>query len=282
MDEPEISVVIPAHDAAGVIHGQLEALVRQVDPPRFEVVVADNRSTDATADAALTFADRLDLRVVPAHRRQGVNCARNAGIAAARAPVVVLLDADDVAGEHTLRAMLDEMEADPGVGIVAGVLSMHDPATFELERPQGHLPYAPGGFMALRREVFDAIGGFDEGFVGGHDEVDFCWRAQDAGHRIGLARRARLERMDRPTARGEFRKWRRYGLTYVQLYAKHRRRGIAGSSPRAEKPLVKRVLKQVPRLFAADQEARQDAAGFIGWHLGRWTGNVRYRTWGPK
>ena len=51
------------------------------------------------------------------------------------------------------------------------------PATIGSQRQ-----YAPGGNMGFRRTVFDAIGGFDESFpTSGGDEVDFCWRAQDAG-----------------------------------------------------------------------------------------------------
>lgn len=159
---------------------------------------------------------------------------------------------------------------------------MHDPDSFELERPQHYLPYAPGCFMAIRRGVFESIGTFDEDFVGGHDEVDFCWRAQHAGFEIGLARDALLDRTERPTTRGAFRQWRGYGFTYVQLYAKHRSRGIAGSSLLGEKPLVKRVLKQIPRVLRGSKEDRLDAAGFIGWHVGRWLGDARFRTWGPK
>lgn len=282
MSAPQISVVIPAFNAAGTIGRQIEALRRQVDAPLFEVIVADNRSTDATAQAARACAGGLDLRVVPAVERQGVNCARNAGVRAAQAPLIVLIDADDVIDPRALRAFADAAAASPGAGIISGVLSMHDPETFELERPQGYLPYAPGCLMAVRRAAFDAVGGFDESFVGGHDEVDFAWRVQHAGWDVALARGARLERIERSSPRGAFCQFQRYGYTYIQLYARHRARGIAGSSWRAERPLVKRVLRQLPRLRARSVADRIDAAGFIGWHIGRWTGDLRFRTWGPK
>lgn len=160
-----ISVVIPAYNAADTIGHQLDALVRQEGAPPFEVVVADNRSTDGTAEAAQRFSDRLDIRVVPAFERQGVNCARNAGIRAARGEIVVLLDADDRAEPGVLAAFADTFAKDPALGIAGGVLSTRDLETYEMERPQQYLPYAPGCIMAIRREVIDAIGGFDEAFV---------------------------------------------------------------------------------------------------------------------
>lgn len=281
MDIPEISVVIPAYNAAGTIAGQLEALRNQVDSPTFEVVVADNRSTDGTAATARAAGAGLDLRVIDAARRQGVNSARNDGIRAARAEVIVLLDADDRADPRALRALLGALQADPAAGISTGLLHGQDPTGAALPVAQGHLPYAVGALLALRRAVFDQVGGFDESFRGGHDEVDFCWRAQHEGWTIRLVPQPLLHKTERTTARGAFRQYRRYGGTYVKLYAKHRAQGIRGSSARAEKPVLKRVLLQFPRLLRG-QEERIDAAGFIGWHTGRWLGSLRRRTWGPK
>lgn len=281
MPSPTVTVVIPAYNAASTIGDQLEALINQRDAPPFEVVVANNRSTDATTDIVSSYADQLDVRVVPADGRQGVNFARNAGIAAARGEIVVLLDADDRADPGTVRALTQALESDPLAGIATGVLSMHDPSTFELERPQGYLPYAPGCLMALRKSLFESVGEFDENFVGGHDEVDFCWRVQHAGFRIILARDALLERSERSTARGTFRQFYRYGFTSIQLFAKHRPRGIIQSSLRQELTVFKRVLKELPHL-ALSGTPRREAACFIGWHLGRWRGDARYRVWGPK
>ncbi|HEU6446740.1 MAG TPA: oligosaccharide flippase family protein, partial [Gaiellaceae bacterium] len=79
-EEPvELSVVIPARNAAGTIGDQLESLAR----PRFhrpwEVVVVDNGSTDGTADVARSYAGRVRLRVVNASDRPGIAYARNRG-----------------------------------------------------------------------------------------------------------------------------------------------------------------------------------------------------------
>lgn len=276
------SVVVPAYNAAESIGHQLEALIRQENAPPFEVIVADNRSTDGTAEAAQSFSDRLDIRVVPAFERQGVNCARNAGIRAARGEIVVLLDADDSARPGVLAAFAEAFAKEPALGIAGGILSTRDPATYEMERPQRYLPYAPGCIMAIRREVIDAIGVFDESFVGGHDEVDFCWRAQHAGFPIRLARGALLDRTDRPTPRSAFRQFRRYGATYIQLWVKHRDRGIPGGTVRGELQMLRKTLRRIPGLRSHDLQRRLDAAQAIGWNIGRWQGDLRYRTLGPR
>ena len=76
--------------------------------------------------------------------------------------------------------------------------------------------------LAFRREVFDAIGGFDEGFAYGSD-VDFSWRLTDAGYRIRSVPDA--------VVRHDWGRWRRqlrrsyvYGKARVRLYRKHRAR----------------------------------------------------------
>ena len=84
----DLSVVIAAYNAADTLGTQLEALVGQAPGLSWEVVVADNRSTDATAAVAESYADRLDLRLVPAPAKPNAAYARNA--AAATAPARLL------------------------------------------------------------------------------------------------------------------------------------------------------------------------------------------------
>ena len=279
---PEVSVVIPAYNAASTISDQLIALTVQVDAPPFEVIVANNRSTDDTAAIAESFSDQLELRIVPAFSEQGVNYARNTGIASARGLYIALLDADDRAQEHTIRSLWSTLHKNPELGIVGGILSTRDPQSYKLETPQRYLPYAPGCIMAFRREVYEAIGGFDESFIGGHDEVDFCWRAQHAGFGIGLAREAILDRTDRSTAHGTFRQFHRYGYTYIQLWVKHRARGIPGSSARSELRGFRNAVTSLRKLRSKQPDVRLSAYRELGWTLGRWRGNLKYRAWGPR
>lgn len=277
----QLSIVIPAYNAAGTLGVQLEALRTQVDPPRFEVIVADNRSSDATADTARRTAGMLDLTVAPALRRQGANCARNVGIAHASAPLILCIDADDRLDPGALRAVLEAFEDDPGLGLGTGIPLSEDAESFALPVAMGYLPYGISAFLALRREVVESIGGFDEDFVGGQEEVDFCWRAQQAGHRLGIIRNARFDYVPRADARAAFRQFRRYGATYIQLYVKHRERGIRGSSLRAERHDLRRVLSLVGELFSTP-EKRSGAVRALGWIMGRWQGNLRHRVVGPR
>ena len=76
---PRISVVIPVLDAAEWLGHQPAALAAQDVPVPWEVLVADNGSTDETVDVALSWRKDLPLRLVDASERRGINHARTAG-----------------------------------------------------------------------------------------------------------------------------------------------------------------------------------------------------------
>ncbi|HSJ97968.1 MAG TPA: glycosyltransferase [Myxococcota bacterium] len=115
---PQVSVLIPARDAAATLPACL-ASVRRQSEPRFECVVVDDGSADATRAVAERFAAddaRFRIRVTP---RRGLVPALLDGLAACRAPLVARLDADDLAHRRRLELQAAALAADPtlaGVG----------------------------------------------------------------------------------------------------------------------------------------------------------------------
>jgi glycosyltransferase involved in cell wall biosynthesis len=94
-----IEVVIPAYNAAQFLRATLESVAAQTMPPA-RVTVVDDRSTDGTADLARACADelcdRIAIRVLPNGGPQGPAAGRNTAIRAGDAPLIALLDADDL------------------------------------------------------------------------------------------------------------------------------------------------------------------------------------------
>src|SRR5581483_10965231 len=90
-----IAVVVPAWNAAATIDDALGSVAGQTLLPA-EVVVVDDRSTDATASLAKAWADRLPITVVSAAARSGPAGARAEAVAASSSPLIAFLDADDV------------------------------------------------------------------------------------------------------------------------------------------------------------------------------------------
>jgi GT2 family glycosyltransferase len=230
VDVPEVSVIIPARNAEAFLSEELAALAAQEFDRCWEVVVVDNESTDGTAQLAQRWSDALPaLRVVPC-AGLGVNRARNAGVRTARAPKLLICDADDVVGPGWLQAMYDALDAADVVGgsLVTAELNAGLPGLAriggtktKLLKTLDHLPYAPGGNMGFRRAVFDAVDGFDEAFIGGGDEVDFCWRAQYAGFSIAFVPGSVLHYRLRHELGSFARRCYSQSFATARLYSKH-------------------------------------------------------------
>ncbi|WP_029362684.1 glycosyltransferase family 2 protein [Brachybacterium squillarum] len=188
----------------------------------------------------------------------------------------------------TIAAQLDALAAvdaafaaGRGLGLASGVPTGEDPATFALPVTQGYLPYGISAFLVLRRAVLTDIGGFDEDFVRGHDGVDLCWRAQQAGHRLGLVRDAHFTDVPRGRLRDAFTQYRRYGATSILLFVKHIDHDLDRASWRIELRRLRRLPGDLWRLLCGDGDRQEQAQG-RGWVTGRWQGRIRHRTWGPR
>lgn len=229
---PVCSVVIPTFNAAHVIGHQLEALAAQVDAPPFEVVVADNGSTDDLASVITAWRDRLpDLRRIDASRGRGVSVARNVGIQHASGELILICDADDRVSSGWVSAMTAALADAPLVSgpVETTVLSGRsaewvpiDQRTAALFETWESRTYGIGCNLGLRREVWEAVGGFDESYPAGAEEIDFAWRAWDLGHRFVYVPDALVHYRIRTDLRGVLRQQYNSGRGTATLYAKFR------------------------------------------------------------
>lgn len=232
MTSAACSVVIPTFDAAHVIGDQLAALAGQEDAPPFEVVVADNGSSDDLVRVVEQWRDRLpSLRRVDASRGRGVSVARNVGIERAATDLVLVCDADDRVSAGWVAAMVSTLADHPLASgpVETTLLSGRsaawvpvDSRTTALFETWGGRTYGIGCNLGLRREVWEAVGGFDETFPAGAEEIDFAWRAWDAGFRFGYAEDALVHYRIRTDLRGVLRQQYNSGRGTATLYGKFR------------------------------------------------------------
>ena len=112
-DRPLISVVIPTHQRAKLLERSLRSLTTQTLPPsQFEVVVIDDGSNDETASVCERLVDDLPLRCFRIEN-SGTAAAKNLGLFASQAPLVLFFDDDDLADEGMLEAHVDAHRAYP-------------------------------------------------------------------------------------------------------------------------------------------------------------------------
>jgi glycosyltransferase involved in cell wall biosynthesis len=206
------SILLPVRDAAATLALALRSVARQSEAS-FEVVLVDDGSRDGSLAIAEAFA-RDDRRVrVLATPPRGLVAALTSGVEAARAPVVVRMDGDDVMHRHRLRDQLALLDAAPELaavgcqvrlfpraGLSEGLASYErwlnavvtaDDVSREafIECPLAHPT------LAIRREVLARYGYRDMGWP---EDYDLVLRLLGDGHRLASLPRRRLLWRDHP------------------------------------------------------------------------------------
>lgn len=170
---PEISVVLPTYNRRSTLQQALESVLA-LNEVSFELIVVDDGSTDGT-DTDLMQLDDERVTVVRLPASHGANIARNIGIVHAQAPNIAFLDSDDVYLPGRLAWPLSLLRQHPCIGVVlSSFTTERGPKRTVLEMPQRfysgeallrltarHVLAPTTSGLTLRRDVLEAVGGFD-------------------------------------------------------------------------------------------------------------------------
>ena len=122
---PEVSVLMPVRNGAAFLTAAVESILHQ-DFTEFELIIVDDGSTDATPMLLADFAARDKRLVLLQQPALGLVAALNRGLAAARAPLVARMDADDVAMKQRLGLQLAFLAANPEIALVGSAMEVID------------------------------------------------------------------------------------------------------------------------------------------------------------
>jgi glycosyltransferase involved in cell wall biosynthesis len=174
---PQISVVMPVHNALPFLSWSIESILEQTFSD-FEFIILDDGSTDGSVELLREWAQRdARIQIYPNDQRLGLSGSSNAVVAKASAPIVARMDADDVAHHDRLRRQWEILEGNPDV-VAVGALCNGINASGEVVRPRDrwrlvrksvYIPF-PHGSAMFRRDAFEAVGGYDESVVGAEDQ----------------------------------------------------------------------------------------------------------------
>jgi GT2 family glycosyltransferase len=202
-----------------------QSVPRQV----YEVIVVENGSADlADTEGAYGIVRYVHLS------RANSAAARNVGLALARGRFLLLTDADCVTRPDWIEKMTGKF-ADSAVVAVGGSIGKYQPRTWTQRYaitvvngqqklsylPALSLPYVAGANAGFVTGKLREAGGFDEALRSGND-VDVCYKLGLRGYHIGLAPDAVILHEDRASVAGHFRRFHRYAVYQVLLYAKYK------------------------------------------------------------
>ncbi len=202
----EASIIIPVFNKVELTRQCLTSLASVTQGVDYEVIVVDNASTDGTASFLATLSG--DIRIIRNSENAGFAKACNQGVRAAQGRYLVFLNNDAIPRTGWLKALIDEVEEHPEVAVVGSKLLYPDGTIQHAGVAFSRVWFAPyhvyRGFpenapvvnrrrefqavtaacMLVRRESFEAVGGFDEGYRNGFEDVDLCLKIRERGWRV--------------------------------------------------------------------------------------------------
>ncbi len=203
---PEVSVIIVTWNGKEVLRNCLEHLYQQTYQ-NFEGIVVDNGSSDGTQEFIQKFWPQV--RLLSFSKNLGFALANNVAASRARGKWIVLLNNDAFPEPNWLKCLLDARSRWPdsavftshqlmaerkgyldGTGdqyFIFGAARRRDymqPAIGHIPRPEGPVFGFCGAACLINKDIFIALGGFDEDFFCYFEDVDLSWRIRLAGHDI--------------------------------------------------------------------------------------------------
>jgi glycosyltransferase involved in cell wall biosynthesis len=226
---PKVSVVVASFNGERTLNACLESL-QHLNYPDYEVILVDDGSSDGTREIGHLHSEARYFR----HQQNlGLSVARNTGIAAATGEIIAFTDSDCRADEDWLYYLVGDLLSSEFAGIggpnllppedspvaAAVMASPGGPAHVMLTDRQAE--HIPGCNMAFFRWALAEIGGFDPIFQRAGDDVDVCWRLQQAGYRLGFSPSAFVWHFRRSTVGDYLKQQHGYGEAEALLVRKH-------------------------------------------------------------
>jgi mycofactocin glycosyltransferase len=191
---PLVSVIIPVRNRPEEIRACLDSL-QQLDFPadKLEIIVVDDASTDGTPEVASGYP----VRLIKLEEHKQASYCRNLAAQQASGDILAFIDSDCLASRSWLKELLPAFQ-DSSLAAVGGLVdasfeekgldryekvksSLNMGIMFKRTQKNDHFFYVPTCNLLVKKGVFLDLSGFSEDLVVGED-VDFCWRLQDAGY----------------------------------------------------------------------------------------------------
>lgn len=223
---PFFSVIVCSYNGSATIRDTLEGL-QKLTYPNFEVIVVNDGSKDNLA----AIVGEYNVKLITTTNK-GLSSARNTGMYNARGEILAYLDDDAYPDPHWLHYLAYAYEnSEHGAMGGPNILPPEDGpvATCVANAPGGPVhvletdelaEHVPGCNLSVRKKVLMEIGGFDPVFRSAGDDVDVCWRIQQAGYSVGFHPSALVWHHRRNSFRAYWKQQKGYGKAEALLERK--------------------------------------------------------------
>lgn len=225
---PKVSVVVCSYNGGSTLQACLQSL-SEIDYPDYEIIVVDDGSTDDSQSIISQFPAVKNIR----QENMGLSYARNVGYQNSAGEIIAYTDSDCMADKDWLYYLVSRLTSGNFGGV--GGPNISPPAQNWVQACVAAAPgspshvlvtdtvaeHIPGCNMAFWRWALEAVGGWDIEYRKAGDDVDLCWRLQQAGYEIAFSPSAIVWHHRRFTVKAFFRQQAGYGEAESLLRFKH-------------------------------------------------------------
>ena len=200
-------MIIPAYDKSEKLPGVARSVARSSYRP-LEVILVNNGVDRRALEASVRELEGFDVMVVGTGENVGTAAGRNAGARQARGELLLFLDSDVTLDEEAIETMVDFLDSHPGYGIIGPLIFYAGGGVYwsggTVELPSGRVrmetdvPVEPAretdvvpSCILVKKDAFEAVGGFFEPYFSGYEDSEFCIRAKRKGFRVACVCSAR-------------------------------------------------------------------------------------------
>ncbi|MBU0474046.1 MAG: glycosyltransferase [Bacteroidetes bacterium] len=215
----DISIIIVNYNVKEFVKNLLYSLQKALDNFTSEIIIVDNASSDGSVP---DIKEKFDYVNVIANKENiGFGKANNQGLQIAKGKYIVLLNPDTIVREDTFTKLIEFMKATPNAGMVTCKVLNPDGSlqlacrrsfpgpwvsftkiiglsklfpksklfakynlTYLDENKINEVDAVSGSFMVFTKEVYEKVGGFDPQFFMYGEDLDLCYRVQQAGYKV--------------------------------------------------------------------------------------------------
>ncbi|HMK61282.1 MAG TPA: glycosyltransferase [Dissulfurispiraceae bacterium] len=204
MEYQKVSIIILNWNKLYYTQNCIASIEQCTHYPAYEIILFDNGSTEPGTDI---FLSSIRHKVIRSPQNLGFAKGNNRAAEAAEGDLILFLNNDTVVHDKWLDAMVNMIEAYPKCGIVGSKLLYPDntiqhvgvafdhkgncvhpfkryAADFREALPAGEREAVTGACMLMRKEIFKAVGGFDEGYMHGSEDIDLCLKVRKLGLKV--------------------------------------------------------------------------------------------------
>lgn len=270
----DVSVIVPVYNDPNGLQTTIDSLLDQ-DYDRYEIIIADNGSTDGTQAVAKAFARQPQVQLVVEDQIQGSYAARNAGIDISNGDILAFLDADMWVNPNYVSSISNSMyNADCSymgcnVEIVPeteGTVSMFNESTgFPIEDYVSKKNFVPTCCLVVMRDLINDVGYFEENLISSGDK-EFGHRVHDRGYDQIYEENITVYHPARSTISSLIKKHIRIGRGKIQI---HRQYPERFDKPNLYNP--RWYLPRHPRVFFRDLSTEpRSYSELVYWFVIEW------------